>query len=335
MSVIRQDPCTKEWVIIATERGRRPHDFRRPDDSPAERPREASCPFCPGNEGQTPPEVFRVRDSQRNGWTIRVTSNKFPALSPKGELRSTKEATLLEEIEGLGYHEVIVETPLHNRGTPLMDGSELERILRVFQTRYRALREKPHIKHILIFKNHGEKAGTSLGHPHSQLVAMPVVPGMVQREYEVAANHYKATGRSLYADLVAAEIRENSRVILKTDGFLAFHPFASRVPFETWIVPRHPQTSFGEVTSAELAELGQVLRQILYGLYTALGNPDFNYMIHSAFTDDASKATYRWRVQILPRSSTIAGFELGTGIFLNTMLPEETALFMKPFVATD
>jgi UDPglucose--hexose-1-phosphate uridylyltransferase len=232
-------------------------------------------------------------------------------------------------MDGVGYHEVIVETPSHERITPLMEAAELERILRAYRTRYEALRNDPGVKYILIFKNHGDNAGTSLEHPHSQLVASPVVPMLLQRKYEVAISHYDVTGRCLYTELVEDEVRERTRVILETDHFVVFHPFASRVPFETWIAPKRHRSSFGQVVSDELADLGQVLRRTLRGLYGQLENPHFNYIIHSAPTEDESKAYYLWHLQILPRLTTIAGFELGSGIFITTMLPEESAACMR------
>jgi len=329
MSLIRQDPTTKEWVILAAQRGKRPHDFKK---AKAEReiPQfEPTCPFCPGNEVMTPPEVFRSSDPSKGSWAVRVTANKFAALQGEGEPTRRESDSFFREMDGVGYHEVIIETPLHDHFLPLMTESEVEDLLRVYQARYQALREKPWIRSILIFKNHGEHAGTSLEHPHSQLVAMPVTPMLIRRKYEVAITHFDDTGRCLYCDVVEAEGKAKVRLILETDRFLVFHPFACHVPFETWIVPKHHQPSFGRILSEEIIDLAKVLRKTLKGLYQALGNPDFNLIVHSAPPEDENKMYYLWHIQILPRVTTIAGFELGSGIFITTMEPETSAPFMR------
>ena len=333
MSLMRQDPTTKEWVIIATERDRRPHDFERTGHAPTDKAREPSCPFCPGNEALMPPELLSRQAPQGKGWAVRVTSNKFAALRQEGELLRRNDGPLFREMDGVGSHEVIVETPVHNRVIPLMEDAEVEQVLSVYHARYQALREDPRTKYIIIFKNHGERAGTSLEHPHSQVVATPVAPMLLRRRYEVAISHYDDTGRCLYCDLVEAEVQAKARLIMETGQFVVFHPFASRVPFETWIAPKRHQPSFGQVASEDLVELARVLRKTLHGLYRALGNPDFNYIIHSAPAEDENKAYYLWHLQILPRLATIAGFELGSGIYITTIVPEESAAFMRNFLA--
>lgn len=329
MSIIRQDPTTKEWVIIATNRAKRPHDFKKAGEPPLVASREPSCPFCPGNEAQAPPEILRLPDPQGTGWAVRVIPNKFAVLSGPGEPQRRQDGPLFREMDGIGYHEVIVETPLHDRVIPLMVPAEVEYVLRAYQARYRALREDPEVRCIIIFKNHGERAGTSLEHPHSQLVATPVAPMQIRRKYEVAIGHYDDTGRCLYCDLVEAEVKARVRLVLETDRFVVFHPYASRAPFETWIAPKRHQPSFGHASSEDLAALAGVLQGTLSALYKALGNPDFNYIVHTAPTEDENKHYYLWHIQILPRVATIAGFELGSGIFITSMVPEESAAFMR------
>jgi UDPglucose--hexose-1-phosphate uridylyltransferase len=324
MSIIRQDPTTKEWVILAPGRAARPHD--RPRDEPRRHQvRDASCPLCPGNEALTPPELLRIPESRGRDWSVRVVPNKFPALAPGRDVRRREAGALFRELDGVGHHEVIVETPRHHEAMPLMSERQIERILRAYQIRYRALREDPRVKYVIIFKNHGERAGTSLRHSHSQLVATPVAPMRLRRKYEVAIAHYDDTGRCLYRDLSDAEIKAKARVVLRTANFVVFHPFASQVPFETWIVPRRQQSSFAQVSSRELIALARVLRTTLHALYETLGNPDFNYILHTAPTDEENRDYYLWHLQILPRAGSIAGFELGSGIYITTGLPEETA----------
>ncbi|HLC41215.1 MAG TPA: DUF4931 domain-containing protein [Methylomirabilota bacterium] len=208
----------------------------------------------------------------------------------------------------------------------------MERILRAYQARYHALREDSRVKCIIIFKNHGERAGTSLEHPHSQLVATPVAPMQMRRKYEVAISHYDDTGRCLYCDLVEAEVEAKARLVQETDRFVVFHPFASRAPFEAWIAPKKHQPSFGQVSGEDLASLAPVLRETLFALAAILGDPDFNYIIHTAPIEDESKPYYLWHIQIVPRVTTIAGFELGSGIYITTMMPEESAAILRQAV---
>lgn len=329
MSVIRQDPTTKEWVIIATERGRRPHDHEARAE-PAERRRhDSGCPFCPGNEALSPSEVFRYPNEPGAAWTTRVVVNKFPALRAEGEPRHREPGPLFREMDGVGHHEVIIETPFHDRLLPLMSDPEVEGILKVYQARYRALQQDRRVKYIILFKNHGQRAGTSLEHPHTQLAATPVPPLLHRRKTEVAIGHFDDTGRCLYCDLVEEELKDRVRVIFRTPSFVVFHPFASRAPFETWIAPTEHQPSFGQVTPSAMAELASVLRRTLAALHRGLGNPDYNFIVHSAPTEDENRPYYLWHLQILPRLSTLAGFELGSGIFITTMMPEESAAFMR------
>ena len=329
MSIIRQYPTTKEWVILAAQRSKRPHDQKKANPKREVPQFEPTCPFCPGNEAKTPSEVFRHPDSAEAPWDVRVIPNKFAALHGEDEPNRRETNTLFREMDGGGYHEVIIETPRHNHLLPLMTASEVETLLSVYQARYQALRKKPSVRSILIFKNHGENAGTSLEHPHSQLVATPVIPMLIRRKYEVAIAHFDDTGRCLYCDVVEAEEIAKERLILETDRFLVFHPFASRVPFETWILPKQHQPSFGSIVSEERNELAQVLSKTLKALYRALRNPDFNLIVHSAPPEDENKRYYLWHIQILPRITTIAGFELGSGIFITTMMPEESAPFIR------
>ncbi|MDH5666428.1 MAG: galactose-1-phosphate uridylyltransferase [Nitrospira sp.] len=329
MSIIRQDPTTKEWVIIAEERMQRPHEYKTLEAGRRHIIPDGLCPFCPGHEASTPEELFRITDLKGTGWTVRVTSNKFPALSSTGRLERHGESPLFRELDGVGAHEVIIETPEHDRQLPLMTDHEVVDVLTAYRTRYHALMQDPRLKYIILFKNHGERAGTSLVHAHSQLVATPVPPMTLRRKYEVAIAHYDDTGRCLYYDVAEEERKAKNRVILETDRFLVFHPFASRVPFETWIMPKRHQPSFGQVNEEDLCALATVLRRTLRALYDRLGDPDFNYMIHSAPTEDENKEYYLWHIQILPRLTAIAGFELGSGIYISSMSPEQSAAVMR------
>jgi len=332
MPELRQDSTTKEWVIIATERAKRPHDFITNKKKEALPSFVASCPFCPGNESETPPEVLAYHDSRKAnalGWRVRVTPNKYPALINRGTIVRKENGKFFRKMDGVGVHEVIIESPYHNGLIPLMKDKEVEEILLAYRERYNALKKDPMVKLIIIFKNHGKSAGTSLDHPHSQLVATPIVPMHIRRKYEVATSYYDDTSRCIYCDMVREELKSDERIVIETDKFVVFHPFASRSPFETWIAPKRHLSSFGNVPTEDIVDLARVLKTTLFKIYNTLGDPDFNYVIHTAPGDDENKSYYLWHIQIIPRLSTLAGFELGSGIYINTTLPEETAEFIR------
>jgi UDPglucose--hexose-1-phosphate uridylyltransferase len=328
MSEIRQDPTTKEWVIIAKERFKRPHDFIHRQSKPELPAYSSSCPFCPGNEAMTPPESFVSRDKDEK-WRIRVFPNLFPALTPEGSTERRIKNGFFLDMDGTGVHEVIVETPQHNASLALVDESQILDILLTYQKRYIALSEMPFTKLIIIFKNHGPSAGTSMDHPHSQLVATPVIPRHTRIRQEIAAQYYDDTGRSLYLDIVNHELEVGNRIVMDTDKFAVFQPFASHSPFETWIVPRTYQASFRDVSLEHLGSLAHVLRVTLLKLYRGLNDPDYNFIIDTAPIGDEHEDYYLWHIRIIPRLTEVAGFEIGSGININTALPEDTAQFMR------
>ncbi len=329
MAEIRQDPTTEEWVIVARERAKRPNDFvyqqpkrKLPDFS-------SSCPFCPGNESMTPHETLLYQKEDGNGWQVRAFANKFAALTPGGRTTRNIEEGFFTEMKGVGVHEVIVETPLHNRSLALMREDEILKVLNAYHERYNKLSQRPFAKLVIIFENHGILAGTSLEHSHSQLVVTPVVPKHVRLRHEVAIHYYDKSGRCLYSDLVMHELKNGKRIIMDTDSFVAFHPFASQRPFETWILPKKHQASFGSVSDEDLGNLAHVLRINLIKLFRGLNDPDFNYVIDTAPVEDENEPYYMWHMRIIPRLTEVAGFEIGSGIYINTAIPEETAQFMR------
>jgi UDPglucose--hexose-1-phosphate uridylyltransferase len=330
MPELRQDPTTREWVIIATERAKRPHDFQKDVSSSPLPEHDRACPFCPGNEHLTPNEDFAIREEGApvDPWRVRVVPNKFAALAPE-ERMERQQLGVFRQMSGYGKHEVIIETPRHDQPIALMESRQVEDIIRTYRARYRALREDNNLELVLIFKNHGLAAGTSLEHPHSQLVATPVVPTTIRVRYDTATRYYDDTGQCIYCVVREEEMRRGERVVLETDGFVAFHPYASSVPFETWILPRRHDSCFGHIEDEAIVDLAYGLQTVLRKMYVGLGNPDFNYIIHTAPIEDEDKHYYIWHVQILPRLTLQAGFELGSGMHINVALPEETATFMR------
>jgi len=330
MSELRQDATTKEWVILAPERGKRPQERpekKPPDEVPG---RDPTCPFCPGNEAETPQEVYRFPPADETpDWKIRVVPNRFAALTPEGDTTRTEEGPFFRKMGGYGVHEVIIDSPSHNTPPALMAYDQLEKVLIAWQERYNTLKKNRQLKHITIFKNSGWAAGTSLAHPHSQLVATPIMSPYYHRKFDVALDYYADAGRCLYCDLIAWDIEKaNQRVVAETDEFLIVHPYASHAPYETWILPKRHCASFGLFPPAHFSGLSMVLKDVLFCLYQGLGNPDYNLIVDSTSTGDEDDPYYHWHIRIIPRLSTIAGFEMGSGIYISTALPEDTAKYM-------
>jgi len=333
MSELRQDPTTKEWVIMAPERANRPtqHPAKRQDEElPSWDP---SCPFCPHNEEQTPEEVFRIPiSSGKSAWEVRVVPNRFAALTPAGDISRREDGPLFRKMSGFGIHEVIIEGPSHNTPMALMPYQHIEKVLIAYQERYNTIKKNRQIRFIHIFKNHGWRAGTSLVHSHSQLVATPIMAPYYHRKFDVALDYYADMGRCLYCDLICWEQDKAERVVAETKDFVVFHPYASHVPFETWIIPKAHLSSFGLLPPANFTELAKVLKDVLFCLYEKLDNPAFNLMIDSAGTLDEEDPYYHWHIRIIPRLTTIAGFEMGSGIYITSALPEETAQTTREFI---
>jgi len=327
MPELRQNFFTKEWVIIATERAKRPEELatHRPV---LEMPSFVeTCPFCPGNESKTPPEVVRF---PINGepWQVRVIPNKFAALS--SEVQPTRSLQhLRRRIDGFGFHEVIVDSPDHAKCMALLSDEQVARILGIYKQRYNVLSLDPRINHITIFKNHGLDAGASLQHPHSQVIATPVIPSQVRHRLFEALRHYDDVGECMFCHMVEREVEDQTRVVLKGEHFVAMEVFAAATPFATHIFPLWQIARFGEITELEIADLARVLRTLLAKIYVGLGNPDLNFTVRSGPAEYARARHYHWYVSVIPRLTRVAGFELGSGMFINTVLPEAAAEFLR------
>jgi UDPglucose--hexose-1-phosphate uridylyltransferase len=328
MSELRQNFLTKEWVIIATERAKRPEELatHRPVEVPPVF--VETCVFCPGNEGKTPPEVMRTPVDPGQPWKIRVVPNKFAALS-NDAVPSRSLNHLRRRIEGFGFHEVIVDTPNHSHCMALLTDAEVAEVIRAYKHRYNALSLDHRVAHVTLFKNHGADAGASLQHPHSQLIATPVIPSQVRHRMHEALRHYDDVGECMFCHLVEREVEEQTRVVIKSEHFVAMEVFAAATPFATHIFPLRHMASFGDVRTAEIADLARVLRTILAKLYVGLENPDYNFTVRSGPAEYAGARHFHWYVSVIPRLTRVAGFELGSGMFINTVLPEAAAEFLR------
>lgn len=326
MSELRLNLITREWVIIAKERAKRPEEFRAKSERMALPQFSETCPFCPGNEGRTPPETYSLRDE--NGWSVRVTPNKFAALSYKGE-RKRADGGIKRTLSGVGIHEVIVETPSHDMTTALLPLNQVENILRVYRERFVEAYKDPRVEHVIIFKNQGERAGTSLEHPHSQLVGTPVTPIQVRMRVDEAIRFFDDTGDCLMCKTLKDELQEGSRIIMETEHFVAFIPYAALSPFHTWIFPRRHNPSFAAITDEEINDLARIMKTTLGKIYYGLDNPDFNYTIRSMRPIAGNIEFFHWYLSIVPRVYQTSGFEMGSGMYINMALPEASAEFLR------
>ena len=327
MPEFRQNMVSKEWVIIATERAKRPDQFLQKKENRNPLPsHQKDCPFCPGNESMTPPPVFSI---ERNGsWSLRVVPNKFAALQSHLTTERKHEGRFLKA-DGFGMAEVIVESPFHNRTIATMDLEEVHNTVLTYRERYVALSKIERLDLITIFRNYGEKAGTSLEHPHSQIIATPIVPPHVRNplyQSQLACDTY---GDCIYCGMMEEERRQQVRVVKETKCFLVLCPFASRSPFEIRIYPKIHHSSFATISDQELEDFAFALQDTLKRLSIGLNDPDYNYIIRSAPIEDTNVKYDHWYAVIVPKLTTPAGFELGTGIYINTTLPEQCAEFLR------
>ena len=326
MSELRLNVITREWVIIAKERAKRPHDFKGISLGKSLPEYLKGCPFCPGNEDKTPPESFSL--GGENGWRIRVVPNKFAVLSGTGEKKRLIDG-IKRTVAGTGRHEVIIESPRHNMALALLSSGHVEDIIRIYRERFIDAHCDPRVEHVIIFKNCGEGAGTSLEHPHSQLIATPVVPQQFRERIQAALHYFDDTGSCLICDVLRMELKEGRRIVLDSEHFTTFIPYAALSPFHTWIFPKRHFASFSDINEHEAGDLAAHLKTTLMKFYHGLDNPDYNYVIRSSRPQDSGNEYCHWYVAVVPRITTAAGFELGSGMFINTSLPEENADFLR------
>jgi len=325
---LRKDPIIGRWVIISTERGKRPTDFH----SVAKTREPKHCPFCSSNEGSTPPEVFAIRDNgsapNTPGWSLRVVPNKFPALKIEGDL-NREGVGIFDKMNGIGAHEVIIETPDHMKDLVDLEFEDFRNVIRAFRERIIELKKDSRFKYILVFKNQGELAGASLEHSHSQLIATPILPKRVMEELLGAKRYYDYKERCIYCDIIRQELNDNIRIIAVNDMFIAIEPFASRFPFETWVLPRFHESNFEKLRGDTIANLVSLLKETLQKLRIALNDPPYNLMLHTAPLDDGYPEEYHWHIEIIPKLVKVAGFEWGTGFYINPTAPEDAAKFLN------
>lgn len=343
MRELRFDPIRNRWVIISTERARRPSDYTVANNQTNTIDKGMiACPFCEGSEDKTPPEIFAIRRNQSKpnspGWRVRVVPNKYPALQI--EDGAFRYATgIFDVVSGAGAHEVIIETPDHNKGLGDLDVDWITDVLISFRERIKDLFLDPRLRYVLIFKNHKAQAGASIAHTHSQLIATPMVPPVLKQELTVCRENYRAKERCLICDLIKQEIEFGKRIAYETDDYIIWAPFASSFPFETWILPKKHLYNYALLSDDGLSKLAYTLKLNLLSLKLLLNDPPYNFVLHTSppkFTRpghpehwDSIEFDYHWHIEIIPRLTTIAGFELGAGFYINPTPPEVATEYLR------
>ncbi len=334
MSELRFDPLKRRWVIVAMERALRPADLVREQPQLPAR----NCPFCPGNERHTGNEILRIPGAGGAPWRVRVVPNKFPILRVEGSLERSGRG-LYDVVSGVGAHEVIVETPDHDRSTADLTVEELRDVLFAYRARLADLKRDTRLRYLMLFKNHGVEAGARLDHAHSQLVAIPEIPMQIAAELHSTREYFRHKERCLLCDVIRQEREAGERLILESARFVAFAPFASAFPFQVTLAPRAHGHDFTALGDEDLLQLASLLRDMLRRLKVVLEDPPYNLALHTSPPGharpghpglwDSLPLDWHWHLEIAPRLTHIAGFEWSTGFHINPVPPESAAGFLR------
>lgn len=330
MSELRRDPIGGRWVIVDTDHPNKPQDF---EYEPQTWHAAGVCPFCYGNEGMTPPEIDAVRDSgtgpNTSGWQVRVVPNKFPALQIEGNLER-RGLGIYDMSCGVGAHEVLIESPYHQKDICDLLNSEIENFILMYSRRALDLQKDKRFKYILVFKNFGAAAGASLEHPHTQIVALPMVPKNVMEEIKGAQNYFDYRERCIFCDIIRQEAQDKERIILENKDYIAFCPFVSRFPFEIWIMPKKHSTCFCHMSQEEVPSLAGILKDTITNLKKVFPNVSYNFMLHSSpINGDGGVESYHWHIEFMPKLTRVAGFEWGSGFYVVSTPPELAAKYLR------
>ena len=328
MPELRKDPVIGRWIIISKERRKRPTDF------PIEKFGVAGgfCPLCPGNESFTPKEVLTISgnagDNDQSGWQVRVVPNKYPALVIEGDL--AKEGIgLYDQMNGIGAHEVIIETPNHDEKFAEFSVEKMAKVFRAYKERILDLEKDSRFKYVMVFKNHGQAAGASLEHSHSQLIALPILPRMIVSELIGAKSHFDYKERCVFCDIIRQEIKTKERVVCQNDSFITITPFAPRTPFEMWVLPKKHSSNYSLMDDSALLDLAAIFGESLQRLCNCIENVPYNFVLHTEPLHSKGLEYYHWHFEIVPKLTSIAGFEWGTGFYINPLPPEEAAAYLR------
>ena len=329
MPELRKDPVLGRWIIISKERSKRPTDFV------IEEPKTTGgfCPLCPGNEKTTPSEVLVFGrepglPANSSRWRIRVVPNKFPALVIEGDLEKQGEG-LYDRMNGIGAHEVIIESPNHEDRFTHLHPEQMRLVFQAFRSRILDLALDKRFRYVMVFKNYGRSAGASLEHPHSQLVALPILPRMVTSELEGTLSYFKYKDRCIYCDIIRQEMQQDIRLVCHNEHFVTLTPFAPRSPFEMWILPKKHNSSYTDQSEESLISLVEIFSESLQRLDACIPNVPYNFVLHTQPLRSEPLEHYHWHFEIVPKLTSIAGFEWGSGFYINPMPPEDTCRYLR------
>ncbi len=325
MPELRKDPITGRWTIISQERAKRPSDFKIETQDYS----HSICPFCKGNEHMTPPEILVLPEGAgQENWKVRIVPNKFPALMIEGSL-SKRGMGVYDYMNGIGAHEVFIESPEHKKSLTELEPAHAELVLKAYRARMKDLKKDKRLIYGMLFKNVGMIAGASLEHSHSQLIALPTVPKLVTEEMSGAKSFFNYRGRCIFCDVVLQEIEQAERLVAESEYFVAFEPYAARFPFETCIMPKEHQSHFEFINDDEIRDLTFLMQTVLKKIELSLDRPPYNYIIHTAPFGTGEVEHYHWHIEIIPRLTKMAGFEWGTDFYINPVPPENAAKFLR------
>ncbi|MCL2484860.1 MAG: galactose-1-phosphate uridylyltransferase [Endomicrobia bacterium] len=330
MPEFRRDPVIGRWVIIDPARR-----FNKSIPSESESyPKDYSgCPFCPGNEYMTRPEILAYskisgRTPNTKGWDLRVIPNNQPVLAIEGTLNRRGEG-MYDKMEGIGAHEIIIETPEHNIKQAEITAQYYETLYNASIARIKDLRNDQRLEYILIFKNYGVLANAVFEHPHSQLIAMPIVPKRVREEIDGAKKYFSYKERCVFCDMIAQELSDAARVVDENEFFVAFCPYAARYPFETWILPKNHASDFDSISEREITSYAQITKSVFSKISKVLDDCAYSFLIHTGPLKERNIPYYHWHAEIIPKLIKTAGFEWGTGLYVNPVSPEDAAKYLR------
>jgi len=328
MPELRKDPILGRWIIISKERGKRPTDFIVERNAS----KGGFCPLCPGNENTTPPEVLAygrpnpTPDSP--GWSLRVVPNKYPALVIEGNLDKEGEG-LYDKMNGIGAHEVIIESPNHDEAFTYLPHDRMQQVFLAFRDRLNDLSKDPRFRYVMIFKNFGQAAGASLEHSHSQLVALPILPRMIVSELEGSQSYYRYKERCIFCDIIRQEINQDARIVCQNEHFITITPYAPRSPFEMWLLPKRHSSSYTSLNEQTFSSLTSLFSETMRRLDRCLPDVPYNFVLHTSPLQSAPLEHFHWHFEIMPKLTSIAGFEWGSGFYINPTPPEDAATYLR------
>lgn len=330
MPELRQNIILKDWVIISTERAKRPEQLKEDRDirNVVIPTYDKDCPFCPGNSDEKIQPIYQEEDDNGD-WLIQVIPNKYPAVIDSDKNMQSNMDGIFRWMDAVGHHELFIESPDHSLTLATMDIKTIHRVLRVYQKRYIDLMMHDNIESVILFRNHGRRAGASQQHPHSQVIAIPIIPPDIMSRMNESLRYYEEHRSCIFCKLLESELGTMERVVIESPHFVAFVPYAAKSPFHLWIYPRRHEPSFAKVNDDELKDLAAVLRGITRKLYFGLNNPDYNLIVRSTPKGYGHSRFFHWYITIVPRLTRTAGFELGSGMFINPTIPEDNAEYLR------